>query len=314
VSTLTFIYILTGIILIVASGQNLAKYSVLSATKYGMSPFLIGSTVIAFGTSAPEMLTSLFAALDGKAVMVVGNVVGSNVANIALVFGLTLSVLFFKRESFSAGPEILLNLIFLILSTLVIWVVIAINPFNIYSSFLLLLCLIGVIGTWYKKNLGTSVELKDTKEKFLLPKLLLSLIFLVLAAWLITKGALNILSSLGVGELFVGYTVLAIGTSLPEIAASLALASKGRYEAVVGTLIGSNIFNGLFVLAIPGLLGSSSTFNYHQWIPLLFVLLTVTMIFSIYIFLRIKTPKRASLMISFFLFITYLLSLRLAYN
>ena len=80
-----------------------------------MSPFLIGSTVIAFGTSAPEMLTSLFAALDGKAVMVVGNVVGSNVANIALVFGLTLSVLFFKRESFSAGPEILLNLIFLIL-------------------------------------------------------------------------------------------------------------------------------------------------------------------------------------------------------
>ena len=95
---LTFLYITTGIVLVWFSAQKLEKYSVSTAVRYGMSPFLIGSTVIAFGTSAPEILTSLFAAFENKSVMVIGNVIGSNVANIALVFGLTLGVLFFKKE------------------------------------------------------------------------------------------------------------------------------------------------------------------------------------------------------------------------
>ena len=95
-------------------------------------------------------------------------------------------------------------------------------------------------------------------------KLIFSIIVLIAAAWLITQGALNILLELQLGELFVGYTVLAIGTSLPEIAASLALALKGRHEAVAGTLIGSNIFNGLFVLAIPGLMNRENIMSGHS--------------------------------------------------
>ena len=313
-STLTFIFIISGIVLIILSAQKLEKYSVLTASKYGMSPFLIGSTVIAFGTSAPEMFTSLFAAIDGKALMVVGNVVGSNVANIALVFGLTLGVLFFKKENFTSGPETSLNLIILIISTFIVCGVMVVNPFSIYSSLFLLSSLIVVILIWYKKNTGVPVEIDETQENFLLTKLFLSIASLVLAAWLITKGALNVLDSFGINELFVGYTVLAIGTSLPEIAASLALALKGRYSAVAGTLIGSNILNGLFVLAIPGLFRSSSSFDYIQWIPLQILLIIVTIFFSIYVFIRIKKPKRASLMVSFFFFISYLVSLSLAYN
>ena len=131
---------------------------------------------------------------------------------------------------------------------------------------------------------------------------------------MITKGAFNILETMGIGELFVGFTVLAIGTSLPEIAAALALAAKGRNEAVAGTLIGSNIFNGLLVLAIPGIVGSSALFNYPQWVPLLTVLLIVTVIFCLYLFLRINKPKRASLGICILLFISYFLSLSLAYS
>ena len=311
---LTFLYIFFGISLVWISAQKLEKYSVLSATKYGVSPFLIGSTVIAFGTSAPEMLTSLFAAIDNKPVMVVGNVIGSNVANIALVFGLTLGVLFFKKKKFSSNPEISLNLIILILSTFLVWAVIAINPFSHYSSLILLLALLVVIYTWYIKNTPNKSEFEETKEKLLVLKLLASLVTLAFAAWLITKAAFNILETIGVGELFIGFTVLAIGTSLPEIAASLALALKGRNEAVAGTLIGSNIFNGLFVLAIPGIAGSYGDFNYSQWIPLLTLLLFVTVIFCIYIFVRTKTPKRASLNISILLFISYFLSLSLAYR
>ena len=311
---LTFLYITTGIVLVFFSAQKLEKYSVSTAIRYGMSPFLIGSTVIAFGTSAPEILTSLFAAFENKSVMVVGNVLGSNVANIALVFGLTLGVLFFKKEDFSSKSEITKNLIILIFSTLLVWVVIAINPFHIYSSIVLLIALLLVIVTWYKTNAGNETQFEESDEKYLLLKLFASLASLVIAAWLITKGAFNILETIGIGELFIGFTVLAIGTSLPEIAAALALAAKGRNEAVAGTLIGSNIFNGLLVLSIPGIVGSSVLFNYHQWVPLLAVLLIVTVIFCLYLFLRIKKPKRASLSICILLFISYFLSLSLAYS
>jgi len=313
VTTLTFLFIFLGTALVWKSAQKLEKYSVLSASEYGMSPFFIGSTVIAFGTSAPEMLTSLFAALDNKAVMVVGNVIGSNVANIALVFGITLGVLFFRKEDFSAKPEISLNLIILILSTLLICIILNFNPFNFYSSIILLAALFVVIVVWYKTNTGNEAQFEKSEEKYLLHKLFLSLTFLVIGAWLITNGALNILDTLGLGELFVGFTVLAIGTSLPEIAAALALASKGRNEAVAGTLIGSNIFNGLFVLAIPGIIGSSSNYN-SSFNPSLFLLLFVTIVFCLYIFLRTKTPKRASLGICILLFISYFLSLLLVYS
>tara|TARA_Y100000590_G_scaffold212562_1_gene240891 strand:- start:780 stop:1724 length:945 start_codon:yes stop_codon:yes gene_type:complete len=314
VNILTFLYITTGIVLVWFSAQKLEKYSVSTAVRYKMSPFLIGSTVIAFGTSAPEILTSLFAAFENKSVMVVGNVIGSNVANIALVFGLTLGVLFFKKEDFSSKSEITKNLIILIFSTILVWVVIAINPFHIYSSIVLLIALLLVIVTWYKTNAGNETQFEESDEKYLFLKLFASLASLVIAAWLITKGAFNILDTIGIGELFIGFTVLAIGTSLPEIAAALALAVKGRNEAVAGTLIGSNIFNGLLVLSIPGIVGSSVLFNYHQWVPLLAVLLIVTVIFCLYLFLRIKKPKRASLGICILLFISYFLSLSLAYS
>ena len=311
---LTFLYITTGIVLVWFSAQKLEKYSVSTAVRYRMSPFLIGSTVIAFGTSAPEILTSLFAAFENKSVMVVGNVLGSNVANIALVFGLTLGVLFFKKEDFSSKSEITKNLIILIFSTLLVWVVIAINPFHIYSSIVLLIALLLVIVTWYKTNAGNETQFEESDEKYLLLKLFASLASLVIAAWLITKGAFNILETIGIGELFIGFTVLAIGTSLPEIAAALALAAKGRNEAVAGTLIGSNIFNGLLVLAIPGIIGSTALFNYYKWIPLLTLLLIVTLIFCLYLIVRINKPKRASLGICILLFISYFLSLSLAYS
>ena len=101
------------------------------------------------------------------------------------------------------------------------------NPFNIYSSIVLLLALLLVIVIWYKSNAGNETQFEESDEKYLFLKLLASLASLVIAAWLITKGAFNILETMGIGELFVGFTVLAIGTSLPEIAAALALAAKG---------------------------------------------------------------------------------------
>ena len=314
--TLAFVSIISGIALIWISAEKLEKYSILSAKKFGMSPFLIGSTVIAFGTSAPEMLTTFFVSLEDQGAMVIGNVIGSNVANLSLVFGSMLFVVSFKKQHISQPSSIRKNLLILLASSFLVWGIIAIDPFTLFSSVILLTTLLSVIFFWYRDNQEVSEieELTESNNSFI--KLLLSLLALVFAAWLITSGANLILENFNLGQLFIGYTVLAIGTSLPEIAASISLALKSRYEAVAGTLIGSNIFNGLCVLAIPGLFRSdqmSFGWEYSEWSSLLHILFAITTIFCIYIFLLSKEKRKASLLLSIIFLSIYFISLIYAY-
>ena len=309
--------IASGIALIWVSAEKLEKYSVLTAQRFGLSPFFIGSTIIAFGTSAPEMLTTFFVSLEGKGSMVIGNVIGSNVANLSLVFGSMLMIVSLKKLSIKQNKDIYKNLIILLISSILVWVIIATDPFSIISSLILLSALCLVITFWYK-NSSAEIELENSEHenRYISSKLILSLGFLVFAAWLITFGANLILDQFNLGQLFIGYTVLAIGTSLPEIAASVSLALKGRYETVSGTLIGSNIFNGLCVLAIPGLLSSPGMYaewNYASWSPLLLLLFIVTFIFSAFIFSASKKEKKVSIFISIFFFSSNYDSLYFAY-
>jgi cation:H+ antiporter len=310
--------IASGVALIWISAERLEKYSVLTAKNYGLSPFFIGSTVIAFGTSAPEMLTTFFVSLENKGSMVIGNVIGSNVANLSLVFGSMLLIVSLKKLTIRQNLDIYQNLLILLASTVLVWVIIATDPFNVIASSILLIALFLVIMFWYKNS---SIEIDSDEEneeqlKNVTFKLVLSLVFLVSAAWLITFGANQILDQYNLGQLFIGYTVLAIGTSLPEIAASVSLALKGRYETVSGTLIGSNIFNGLCVLAIPGLFSNPEMYagwNYASWSPLLLVLFIVTFLFASFIFSLSKKERKASFFISIFFLSSYFISLYFAY-
>ena len=309
--------ITAGISLIWVSAGKLEKYSVLTAQKFGLSPFFIGSTVIAFGTSAPEMLTTFFVSLEGKGTMVIGNVIGSNVANLSLVFGSMLLVISLRKLTIKQESGIKKDLLILITSSILVWIVIALNPFNIISSMVLLTSLVLVITFWYGNGKINETDDKlSISESNVLLKLLLSLIALVFAAWLITKGANLILNQFNLGQLFIGYTVLAIGTSLPEIAASISLALKGRYETVSGTLIGSNIFNGLCVLAIPGLFMNdemSLGWSYHDWSLLMLILFVITFVFASYILSTSKREKKASLVLSILFLSSYFISLYFAY-
>ena len=309
--------ITAGISLIWVSAGKLEKYSVLTAQKFGLSPFFIGSTVIAFGTSAPEMLTTFFVSLEGKGTMVIGNVIGSNVANLSLVFGSMLLVISLRKLTIKQESGIKKDLLILITSSILVWIVIALNPFNIISSMVLLTSLVLVITFWYRNGKINETDDKlSISESNVLLKLLLSLIALVFAAWLITKGANLILKQFNLGQLFIGYTVLAIGTSLPEIAASISLALKGRYETVSGTLIGSNIFNGLCVLAIPGLFMNdemSLGWSYHDWSWLMLILFVITFVFASYILSTSNREKKASLVLSILFLSSYFISLYFAY-
>tara|TARA_Y100000739_G_C20530552_1_gene428687 strand:- start:8 stop:955 length:948 start_codon:yes stop_codon:yes gene_type:complete len=314
--TLAFGLIISGITLIWISAEKLEKYSVLAAKHFGMSPFLIGSTVIAFGTSAPEMLTTFFVSLEDQGSMVIGNVIGSNVANLSLVFGSMLFIVAINKQTISQPKSITKNLLILLASTLLVWSVIAIDPFSIISSIILLIALLAVILFWYRNNQETiDTQNTNNSEKSFI-KLILSLAALVFAAWLITQGANLILENYNLGQLFIGYTVLAIGTSLPEIAASIALALKSRYEAVAGTLIGSNIFNGLCVLAIPGLFKSNQMargWEYSEWSSLLVILFVITLIFCTYIFILSRKGRIASVFLSILFLSIYFVSLIYAY-
>ena len=314
--TLAFTLVISGIALIWVSAEKLEKYSVSTAKQFGLSPFLIGSTVIAFGTSAPEMLTTFFVSLESQGTMVIGNVIGSNVANLSLVFGSMLLIVSIKKKNISQPKSINQNLIILLISSLLVWVAIAVDPFNLITSIILLISLSAVIYFWYKNN-KESLDLEyESSSKNSLAKLILSLLALVFAAWLITTGAILILDKFNLGQLFIGYTVLAIGTSLPEIAASISLALKSRYEAVAGTLIGSNIFNGLCVLAIPGLFRDdqmSLGWEFKEWSVLLIILFTITLVFSAYISILSKQVKKASLLLSIVFLSVYFVSLIYAY-
>ena len=314
--TLAFTLVISGIALIWVSAEKLEKYSVSTAKQFGLSPFLIGSTVIAFGTSAPEMLTTFFVSLESQGTMVIGNVIGSNVANLSLVFGSMLLIVSIKKKNISQPKSINQNLIILLISSLLVWVAIAVDPFNLITSIILLISLSAVIYFWYKNN-KESLDLEyENSSKNSLAKLILSLLALVFAAWLITTGAILILDKFNLGQLFIGYTVLAIGTSLPEIAASISLALKSRYEAVAGTLIGSNIFNGLCVLAIPGLFRDdqmSLGWEFKEWSVLLIILFTITLVFSAYISILSKQVKKASLLLSIVFLSVYFVSLIYAY-
>jgi len=314
--TLAFVSIISGIALIWISAEKLEKYSVLAAKQFGMSPFLIGSTVIAFGTSAPEMLTTFFVSLENQGAMIIGNVIGSNVANLSLVFGSMLLVLSIQKQNISQPKSINKNLVILLFSSLLVWVVIAIDPFAITSSIILLISLMAVIYIWYTSNKEVpEIQDEEASERNLI-KLIFSLVALVFAAWLITTGAILILDNFNLGQLFIGYTVLAIGTSLPEIAASVSLALKSRYEAVAGTLIGSNIFNGLCVLAIPGLFRSNQMaegWEYSEWSDLLVILFAITLIFITYIFILSKQGRRVSVLLSILFLSIYFVSLIYAY-
>ena len=248
--------------------------------------------------------------------MIIGNVIGSNVANLSLVFGTALLILAFKKKDIKQVSSIRNNLLILLAVTFLSWLIIATNPFSPFSSLILILTLILVIIYWYKTNSGAEVDLGSAEEKYMYLKLTLSLGTLIFAAWLITFGATNILEKYQLGELFIGFTILAVGTSLPEIAAASSLALKGRYETVAGTLIGSNIFNSLTVLAIPGFFNSSlmaESWNYASWSYLLMLLAFVTLCFSMYIFTAINNTKKANKSVALLFFSAYFFSLLFAY-
>ena len=246
--------VLVGLGLLIWSADRFVDGASATASHLGMSPMLIGLTIVAFGTSAPEMLVSTMAALDHAPGLAIGNAIGSNIANIALVLGATALVSPMPIK----GNLVRLELPILTLATLGAGILLLDYYLDIIDSALLLLGLV-VCLYLFKRYQQDHVEdkiqpLANMSLKLGIIWLIVGLVLLALGSRILVGGAIYIATDLGVSKMIIGLTIIAIGTSLPELAASIMSARKGQHGIALGNIIGSNVFNLLGVMAIPALI------------------------------------------------------------
>jgi cation:H+ antiporter len=256
--------LILGMLLLAWSAERFVTGAACIARNLSVSPLLVGLTVVAFGTSAPEIFVSLMSLAQGKPGLAIGNALGSNIANIGLVLGVTALLVPLKVQSKTLRREYVI-LFFIMLLT---WGLLLDGSLDPIDGVILLICLVGVL-IWlawqatrkinrqdelakeYNKELQRPLPMRTAVTLFLL-----GLVLLPISSHILVYGAVHIASQLGINEVIIGLTIVAIGTSLPEVAASLAGSLKGEHDIAIGNILGSNMFNLVAVLAIPGLLQS----------------------------------------------------------
>ena len=249
-----------GFVALIWSADKFLSGAAATATNMGVSKMMIGLTVVSVGTSAPEIVVASMAALDGNSLLAVGNAIGSNIANIGLVLGITAIItplpfsanvrrkelpwllgatflavilLFDRRLDFVDGIILLLGL------TYILWQLVVSQSDPDYSTE------------------AISDELDDLPEMTNRQStiwLVVGLVVLLFSAHVLVNAATNIATALGVSDMIIGLTIVAVGTSLPELAATVGSAIKGQPDIAIGNIVGSNILNILAVLAVPGLI------------------------------------------------------------
>lgn len=261
---LACVAIVLGFAALVVSADYFISGAASMAKHWGMSKLLIGLTIVAFGTSAPEVLVSLFAALEGSGNLAAGNALGSNLANVGMVLGITAII-----AAIPVGSRLIRNEIpvYFLVCAIAGWVlfdgyVSAVDGIILMVSLLgFMVYLFQVAKTGQEGLVEGDADIEELSHHTFARAVVyfvLGLAVLLLSANVLVWGAKQLALAFGVSELVIGLTVVAIGTSLPELAASVSSALKGHHEIAFGNVIGSNIFNLLVVLGLPGLVAPFS--------------------------------------------------------
>lgn len=249
-----------GLIFLVWSADKFVDGAANTSKVLGVPPLVIGMIVIGFGTSAPEMVVSAFAALQGNPGLALGNAFGSNITNIALVLGLSALLLPMTVSSGVLRRELPM----LLGVTLLAGFQILDGEISRIDAIILLVVFAGVLMWTVRQNGGTDDKLAaDTSEGHLseatslkqsIAWLVVGLVLLILSSRLLVWGAVEIATGLGVDDLIIGLTIVALGTSLPELAAALVAVRRNEHDLALGNLIGSNLFNTLAVVGLAGVI------------------------------------------------------------
>ena len=258
---LAVLAIIGGFALLVWSADRFVEGAAATARHAGMPSLLIGMVIVGFGTSAPEMVVSAMAALDGKPDIALGNGLGSNIVNTGLILGITALIAPITVHSKIVRRELPLLLMIGALAGVLLWD----NALTRFESLLLLTGFFGLIGWTIFAALGSSddvlateMELELTARAMPLGRALFwlaaGLVLLIVSSRILVWGAVDIAQALGVSDLVIGLTIIALGTSLPELAASVIAARKGEHDIAIGNVVGSNMFNLLAVIGIAGVI------------------------------------------------------------
>lgn len=293
---LVYVWLIAGFILLIKGADFFVDSASTIARKLHVSPLIVGLTIVAFGTSAPEAVVSIIAAVDGNGDMVIGNVVGSNIVNITLLLGLTILVspIIMDRDTVNKDTVIaVFTAVLLFVLAGGFWTngenivsridgIIILLFFAVFLVYVFMKALRSRDATMDREAAAADVE-NDKPWWRLIVVLIVGLAAIIFGGDLVVKSATEIAVALGMSQALVGLTIVALGTSLPELVTSIAAARKGQASMAVGNLIGSNIFN---VFLVSGL---SATIVPLLVTPSLIIDITVLIVISVIVFILSRT-------------------------
>jgi len=292
--TVNLIAIVFGFIGLVWTADRFVFGSSAIAKNLGVAPIIIGLTIVGFGTSAPEIFVSAIAAWQGSPILGIGNALGSNIANIGLILGVTVLIapLYVRSETLKREFHVLL------LVTLFAFFLVFDNFLGFWDGVILIAVLVLLLCWLVRLALAAGKSdpiVEDINQELTEPVTMSSaitwfaigLIGLLISSKLLVWGAVNIAHAFGVSELIIGLTIVAIGTSLPELAASVIGVLKNEHDLVVGNVIGSNMFNMLIVFGLPGIISPTHVPNdlLVRDFPVV-IIMTILLVLMVYGFRR----------------------------
>jgi len=257
--------VFTGLIILVWSSEKFVDGAAAIAENFGISKLMIGLTIVAFGTSAPEILVSTIASFEGISGLAVGNALGSNIANIGLVLGVTAMVVAIPVHKLTSSQDLP---IYLVVCLLTAWVLHdnylgPLDTLILFAALVVIVTLVIRVRSKVKdpvlvEELREEAAVHHDSNRRALIEFVFGLLFLLLGSRLLVWGAKEIAVGFGISDVVIGLTIVAIGTSLPELAASLMSALKKHHDLAIGNVLGSNILNLLAVLPLPGIIDEGS--------------------------------------------------------
>ncbi|MDP6415305.1 MAG: calcium/sodium antiporter, partial [Gammaproteobacteria bacterium] len=256
-------FVICGFIMLGAGAEMMVSGSSRLAIRWGVSPLIVGLTIVAFGTSAPELAVSIESTTSNLSALALGNVIGSNIANIGLVLGILALIKPIRIERQLVRKQIPL----VIISSMLMGVLLLDGQLDLSDGLFLTMGLLGYLIISYRQAAvefnAQELELHPAQHKrhsgrtlFYLVLIIAGLSLLVFSSRIFVVNVITLARLLGISEAVIGLTLVAVGTSIPELATSLVAAAKNQADIAIGNVVGSNIFNVLCVLGITAIIGT----------------------------------------------------------
>ncbi|MBQ4890083.1 calcium/sodium antiporter [Shewanella sp. MMG014] len=303
---LIMLSIIGGFLILTLGAEALVRGASQIALKLGLTPLIIGLTIVAFGTSAPELAVSVKSAIAGNSGIALGNVIGSNIANIGLILGITALIRPIKIESQMVRRDIPI----MIAASLLFWGLLLDGGLSFFDGVILTTLLISYLLFSYftadKQQNDDSESATNQSNLLSVLMIIVGISMLVGGGILFVDGAVAMAKSVGISEVVIGLTIVAIGTSMPELVTSIVAALKGESDIAIGNVVGSNLFNILGILGVTALIHPiiSNEISQIDWVVMI-ALAAVLLPFA-YTGLRIGRREAAVLVASYLGYISYL--------